>query len=151
MAAGDIVEVTIDGVAAGGDGLARLADGMVVFCEGGLPGERVAVAIRERRRDYARATVVDVLAASPARISPPCPHVQRGCGGCPWQHVAVADGAALKLAMITDALRRIARLDGVDVSADPGPCRCAATAPAPGRPSSPTAARPTTAATVGTS
>src|SRR5580658_4354424 len=93
---------------------------MVVFCEGALPGERVAVTIRERRRDYARATVVDVLAASPARIAPPCPHVQRGCGGCPWQHVAVADGAALKRTMITDALRRIAHLDGVEVTSAPG-------------------------------
>jgi len=77
------------------------------------------VSVRERRRDYARAAVVEVLEASPARVSPPCPHVARGCGGCPWQHVAVADGAALKRTMITDALRRIAHLEGVEVTAAP--------------------------------
>jgi len=105
-----VLEVVIAGVAAGGDGLGRLEDGRVVFCEGALPGERVAVELTDRRRDFARARLVEVIDPSPWRMAPPCPHVARGCGGCTWQHVAPGHQPALKAAIVADALRRIAHL-----------------------------------------
>ena len=39
-------------------------------------------------------------------IAPPCPFVAAGCGGCGWQHVAVDDQRALKVGLVTEALRR---------------------------------------------
>lgn len=111
--------VTVQSVAAGGDGLARLADGRVVFCEGGLPGERVTVTVTDLRRDFGRAVVTDVLQPSDARRPEPCPYVAQGCGGCTWQHVRPPAQVRLKVDIVRDALRRIARLPDVEVAAAP--------------------------------
>ncbi len=100
------VELTVTGVAAGGDGLARAEDGRVVFVPGALPGERVAAEVVDQRKDFARARMVEVLDAAPGRLRPPCPHVDEGCGGCQWQHVAPYAQAALKRQLVEDALCR---------------------------------------------
>src|SRR5262245_45627846 len=103
------------GIAAGGDAIAREEDGRVVFVPGALPGERVRVELVEERRDFARARVLDVIDASPARVAPPCPELARGCGGCGWQHVEVGAQRELKTQIITDALRRIGKLEETPV------------------------------------
>ncbi|HWG74202.1 MAG TPA: TRAM domain-containing protein [Acidimicrobiales bacterium] len=100
------VEVTVDRVAAGGDGIGRLAGGRVVFVNGALPGERAEVEVVEEHHDYARARAVRILDAAPGRVAPPCPNVDRGCGGCTWQHVAGATAADLKARVVDEALRR---------------------------------------------
>ena len=97
-------------VVAGGAALARDSDGRVVFVDGALPGERVIVRLTEERKDFARAVVTEVVAASPDRVAPPCPALAAGCGGCTWQHVAPAAQARLKADIVVDALRRIGRL-----------------------------------------
>jgi 23S rRNA (uracil1939-C5)-methyltransferase len=111
--------LTITSVAVGGDGVARAADGKVTFVTGALPGETVLVDVTDRRSDFDRATTVEVVEASPHRTAPPCPHVARGCGGCGWQHVALDAQRAMKVELVVDALRRVARLD--DPRVDPGP------------------------------
>jgi 23S rRNA (uracil1939-C5)-methyltransferase len=97
-------------VAAGGDAIARDAEGRVVFIEGALPGERVRAEITDQKRDFRRARAVDVVDAAADRVTPPCPFVAAGCGGCQWQHVAAAAQARLKVDIVIDALRRLARL-----------------------------------------
>src|SRR5881392_1253377 len=57
----ELVDVTPTAVAAGGDALARLEDGRVVFVEGALPGEAVRARVVSSKKDYARAEVVDVV------------------------------------------------------------------------------------------
>ncbi len=96
---------------AGGAALARDDEGRVVFVDGALPGERVRARMTEERRDFARATAVEVVEASPDRVAPPCPTLTAGCGGCTWQHVAPGAQHRLKAAIVLDALRRITRLD----------------------------------------
>jgi 23S rRNA (uracil1939-C5)-methyltransferase len=49
------VEVSVTGIAAGGEGVGRLGDGRAVFVRGALPGERVRVAVTEERNRFARA------------------------------------------------------------------------------------------------
>jgi 23S rRNA (uracil1939-C5)-methyltransferase len=104
------LRLVITAVVAGGSALARDPAGRVVFVDGALPGETVTARITEERRDYARATVVDVLAPSPDRVVPPCPALAAGCGGCTWQHIAPHAQARLKAGIVTDALRRIGHL-----------------------------------------
>jgi len=106
-----VLELIVTAMVAGGDGLARHPDGRVVFVEGGLPGERVGVSVTEERRDFLRATVVDVVDASADRLTPPCPERARGCGGCPWQHIAVGAQPRLKAGIVQDALRRLAHIE----------------------------------------
>lgn len=95
---------------AGGAALARDQSGRVIFVDGALPGERVLVRLEEERRDFARATVVQVLETSPDRVHPPCAALVAGCGGCTWQHVHPGAQARFKADIVTDALRRIGRL-----------------------------------------
>jgi 23S rRNA (uracil1939-C5)-methyltransferase len=104
------VELTVERVVAGGDGLARLASGQVVFVTGGLPGERVLVNLVEQRTDYVRAEVVEMLEASPRRVFEPCRFRHGGCGGCGWMHVESSYQGELKRSILLDALRRTAGL-----------------------------------------
>jgi 23S rRNA (uracil1939-C5)-methyltransferase len=106
----DTVELTTTAVVAGGDAIARDADGRVVFVEGALPGEVVRVALTETRRDFSRGRVVEVVSPSPDRVDAPCPAFGRGCGGCPWQWVALPAQRRLKRDIVVDALRRVARM-----------------------------------------
>jgi tRNA/tmRNA/rRNA uracil-C5-methylase (TrmA/RlmC/RlmD family) len=90
-----------------------LRDGKVVFVEGAIAGETVAVRLRQQRRDFARAELAEVLAGSPFRVDAPCPNVSAGCGGCQWQHIDPVAQKGFKTAIVADALRRIAGVDGV--------------------------------------
>lgn len=103
--------VAITGPAAGGDGVARLADGRAVFVRGAIPGDRVTVTITESRGRFARGVVHGVLVPSADRVPPPCPRVADGCGGCGWQHIEPARQRALKAEIVTDALERIGGVD----------------------------------------
>src|SRR5580704_5214395 len=109
---GEIVEVTASDVAHGGWCVARPADGPVLFVRHALPGERVMARVTEVTSRLVRAEAVEVLAASPDRVEPPCPHARPGgCGGCDWQHATLPAQRALKAAVIRQQLRRIAGLD----------------------------------------
>ena len=106
--------VTITGIAVGGDGVGRLADGRVVFIPRTAPGDRVRLREQslERHRNYARAEVAEIVQASGGRVAPPCPHyVHDHCGGCQLQHVAYEGQLTAKRAIVGDALRRIGKLD----------------------------------------
>jgi len=102
--------VRAEKMAAGGDAIARLADGRVVFVRGALPGESVAIALLQQKKDFARAEVVEVLEPSVSRVEPPCPAYHAGCGGCTWQHVAPAHQLRLKADVVIEALRRTGRI-----------------------------------------
>ncbi|MGB8858056.1 MAG: TRAM domain-containing protein [Ilumatobacteraceae bacterium] len=109
--------VHVEKMAAGGDAIARLADGRVVFIRGALPGEEVRVAITTNKRDFARGSVAEVVRPSPYRQAPPCPELAKGCGGCGWQHGAPDAQLGWKTEIVADALRRTAKLPSADVRA----------------------------------
>ena len=111
MDGAQVEEVAVAGVAAGGEGVGRLADGRAVFVRGALPGERVRLTVTEEKSRFARAEILEVLEAAPERVAPPCPRLAAGCGGCDWQHVAPDAQRRLKATIITDALRRIGRVE----------------------------------------
>ena len=108
--------VAITGIAAGGDGVGRLADGRAVFVPRAAPGERVRLRDGVRLHKYfARAQVAEIVAPGPARVRPPCPHyIQDRCGGCQLQHLAYDAQLAAKRAIVGEALRRIGKLDVAD-------------------------------------
>ncbi|HKE98048.1 MAG TPA: TRAM domain-containing protein [Actinomycetes bacterium] len=115
-APGDLEEVTCHGVAHGGEAVGRLADGRAVFIAGAIPGERVRVRVVDERKRFARAELVEVLQASPDRITPPCPHFGPGrCGGCTWQHLRPAAQAALKARLVREQLAHVGGLHEVEV------------------------------------
>jgi 23S rRNA (uracil1939-C5)-methyltransferase len=112
------VEVRAERMVAGGAALCRDGDGRIVLVPGALPGERLAVEVRARK-GTSFGEVVEVLEASPGRVTPPCRHVARGCGGCDWQHASPEHQSAMRREVVADALRR---LGGVaDPVVRPGP------------------------------
>lgn len=106
-------------VAVGGDAVGRDLNGRVVFVAGALPGEEVLVDLAEEKETFARGRAIEVRRPSPERMSPPCPHVEQGCGGCDWQHVEPDAQSRLKRDLVTDTLRRMGRVD--DPIVEPGP------------------------------
>ncbi|HWO25096.1 MAG TPA: TRAM domain-containing protein [Kofleriaceae bacterium] len=117
---GSVVELEITALAAGGDGVGRDAAGRVTFVPRTAPGDRVRARIVHATRSLARAELASVLAPSPARVPPPCPHFLAGCGGCAWQHVARPEQLAAKQAIVAGALRKLPGLT-VHPIADPAP------------------------------
>ena len=53
----------------GGDGLGRLGDGRVIFVPGAWAGEQVRAEIVEEKKHFVKARLVEVVEASPERIS----------------------------------------------------------------------------------
>src|SRR5881275_3188989 len=70
---GDTLELAIEDLAFGGEGVGR-ADGYVVFVRGGLPGDRLRVRVTEARGRFGRGVIDTVLAPSPDRVEAPCPY-----------------------------------------------------------------------------
>ena len=109
---GELVEVTIDGIAQGGWCVARPPGKPVVFVRHALPGERVRARVTEVTARLARADAVEVLTASPDRVQAPCRNARPGgCGGCDWQHASLPAQRALKAAVVAQQLRRLAGID----------------------------------------
>jgi 23S rRNA (uracil1939-C5)-methyltransferase len=105
---GDTLELVIDDLAFGGEGVGR-ADGYVVFVRGGLPGDRLQVTVTEARGRYGRGTISAVLTPSPDRVEAPCPYFGQ-CGGCRLQHLAYAAQLAFKEKQVRDCLTRLGGL-----------------------------------------
>src|SRR5205085_1534041 len=99
------LELTIDRLAYGGNGVARLS-GFVVFVRGGLPGDRVRARVTKVQRRHAEALATEVLERSPLRVDAPCAHYP-ACGGCRFQDLAYEAQVAAKEEQVADALRRI--------------------------------------------
>ena len=79
-------ELTLTTLTYGGEALGRLEGGRAVFVPFGIPGERVRVRLTEEKRGFARGEIVEILEASPGRITPRCRHFGV-CGGCHYQHM----------------------------------------------------------------
>ena len=114
-------ELTIDGIAHGGEGVGRL-DGKACFVAGAMPGELVDVDVVREKRRWVRARLTRVLEASPDRIEAPCPAFGE-CGGCTWQFAAYERQLEWKREVVAGQLAHIGRLDDVEVRSTlaPGP------------------------------
>jgi len=64
------LQVTIEKLVHGGQGLGTLSDGRKVFVWGALPGEEVVIKVVKGKRSYAEAFTQQVLDPSPVRVAP---------------------------------------------------------------------------------
>jgi 23S rRNA (uracil1939-C5)-methyltransferase len=101
--------VTVTGYSAGGEGIARMDDGKVVFVRGAARGDVLEVKLTKEQRRSAGAEIVRILVPSPHRIDPDCP-VYPECGGCDFRHITYAEELEAKLRRVNDALQRIGGL-----------------------------------------
>jgi 23S rRNA (uracil1939-C5)-methyltransferase len=115
-------DLTIDSIAAGGDGVARTG-GIVVFVPRSAPGDLVRVRLDARKR-FARGAIEELLTPSPDRVDPLCYHYRMDkCGGCQVQHINYAAQVRAKQAIIRDSLVRIGRRAGELPEVEPSPAQ----------------------------
>jgi 23S rRNA (uracil1939-C5)-methyltransferase len=108
---GDELELTIDRLAHGGEGVARYGEGgYVVFVSGAIPGDRVSATVLKRKRSYAHARASEILTRSPERIAETAAHP-----GVAWQVLPYSRQMEIKREQVDDALRRIGKLDGYEL------------------------------------
>jgi 23S rRNA (uracil1939-C5)-methyltransferase len=100
----DILDLSHDG-----RGVARLADGKAVFVAGALPGETVMAEATARSRRFDEARTLEVLRASPDRVTPKCPHFGT-CSGCVLQHLDEDKQILAKQQVLMDNLERIGKV-----------------------------------------
>jgi 23S rRNA (uracil1939-C5)-methyltransferase len=107
MQTGERLELTIDDIAFGGEGVGRVNE-FVVFVPFVLVGEVVEVEIIGVKKNFARAKLLRVEKPSPDRVEPACRYFGQ-CGGCQYQHIDYAAQLQLKQKQIADLFERIGK------------------------------------------
>ncbi|MGC5776363.1 23S rRNA (uracil(1939)-C(5))-methyltransferase RlmD [Paenibacillus pabuli] len=108
--------IDIIGMNHDGEGVGR-ANGYTLFVQGALPGETVRVRVMKTKKQYGYAKLLEIVKASPDRVSAPCP-IYDQCGGCQIQHMSYAGQLAWKRQLVVDNLQRIGKLNVMVEDAD---------------------------------
>ncbi len=106
----DMQTLRVLGYGEGGEGVARLPDGMTCFVAGALRGELCRVRLQKVGRSCAWGQAEEILEPSPARQVPDCPYFAQ-CGGCALRHMSYQEELELKRQKVADALSRIGGID----------------------------------------
>ncbi len=105
--------LAVDGLDLEAQGVARRADGKVVFIEGALPAEVVSAQVNRRKNNWEQATLSEIHTESAQRVRPRCPHFglhAGACGGCKMQHLHVAAQVAVKQRVLEDNLWHLGKV-----------------------------------------
>ena len=105
--------LTVDSLDLEAQGVARNADGKVVFIEGALPGEQVQVSVGRSKNAWEQGTMTAMRRESAQRVRPGCPHFglhAGACGGCKMQHLHAGAQVAVKQRVLEDNLQHLAKL-----------------------------------------
>jgi 23S rRNA (uracil1939-C5)-methyltransferase len=94
-------------------GVARNAEGKVVFIEGALPGEEVQVQVGRSKNAWEQGTLVAMRRESSQRVRPGCANFglhHGACGGCKMQHLDASAQVAIKQRVLEDNLMHLAKV-----------------------------------------
>lgn len=111
---GNIIEINIEKIVLGGDGLARLDDGQVLFIPFTLSGEKVKAQIIKKEKNLLRGKIVEIIELSADRVEPKCPYFGK-CGGCQYQHIKYETQCRIKQEQVVETLTRIGKLDELEL------------------------------------
>ncbi|MEK8050362.1 23S rRNA (uracil(1939)-C(5))-methyltransferase RlmD [Ideonella sp. DXS22W] len=103
----------VDAIDLEAQGVARNAEGKVVFIEGALPGEEVQVQVGRSKNAWEQGALTALRKESALRVRPGCPHFglhAGACGGCKMQHVDGAAQVAIKQRVLEDNLAHLAKV-----------------------------------------
>jgi 23S rRNA (uracil1939-C5)-methyltransferase len=110
-----VVRLTIEDIAFGGEGVGRVDD-FVVFVPFVAIGETVEAELVEVKKRFGRARLLKVLEPSADRVAPACRYFGQ-CGGCQYQHIAYAAQLRVKHKQACDLFQRIGGIDPARVDA----------------------------------
>ena len=105
---GQIVELDIHALAFGGAGIGK-HEGLTVFVNGVMPGDKVKASFKRIKPKFAEADLVEIVKESPDRVVPRCPYAET-CGGCQLQHMPYDKQLEFKSQQVVDAFERIGKL-----------------------------------------
>ena len=105
--------MTIEDLGSQGEGIGKI-DGFAVFVEGALPQEEIEVLIVKVNKSFAYGKLQKILKPSPKRVLPLC-DVASKCGGCQLQHFSYDGQLQYKTRKVEMALKKIAKIDNVEV------------------------------------
>jgi 23S rRNA (uracil1939-C5)-methyltransferase len=100
-----ILNLEVEKLSLGGDGVAR-KDGLVYFIPFAAPGDLLKVRITEKKKNFARAEIIEVLRPGPNRQAASC-DVFGKCGGCNWQHLSYPEQLLQKDLIVKEQLRKV--------------------------------------------
>ena len=119
MTEGEIFNVRIEKIVAGGGGIARLA-GKSIFTEMTAPGDRIKGRIKKDKKNWAEGELLEILEPSPLRSAPLCAHYGV-CGGCSLQHLSYDAQIDAKISILRDAFLRIGGINPPEIRAHKSP------------------------------
>ena len=99
-----ILEVTIEKMVHGGQGMGLLPDDRKCFVWGALPGEVALVQLTKRKKDWAEGYALEIITASPKRIAPIEPDIYLATS--PWQILDYAEEASAKQSILVETFQR---------------------------------------------
>ncbi|MBI5754402.1 23S rRNA (uracil(1939)-C(5))-methyltransferase RlmD [Candidatus Peregrinibacteria bacterium] len=105
---GQILEFDVHALAFGGAGLGK-HEGLTIFVEKTMPGDRVRAALTKIKNNFCEARLVEVVKPSPDRIKARCPYFGV-CGGCQLQFMPYEKQLQLKKQQVIDAFERIGKI-----------------------------------------
>ena len=109
MKKGDKLEhLVIETMASEGKTVAK-QNGMVIFLQGGAPGDTVEAELTKIKSSFLEGRVTKIEKYSPHREEPFCQHFGT-CGGCSWQHINYETQLFYKQKQVVDNLERIGGL-----------------------------------------
>ncbi|MGG4492434.1 23S rRNA (uracil(1939)-C(5))-methyltransferase RlmD [Brevibacillus reuszeri] len=114
LTVGQQMTLTIKSLGINGEGIGYFKQ-KIVFVDKALPGEVIHAQVTEVKEKYATARLLKVVEKSPARTKAPCP-VYEECGGCSLQHMDYKAQLASKQELVSESLRKYARLENPPVA-----------------------------------
>lgn len=109
MNKGEIIELKIEKLTYGGEGIGR-ADGIAVFVPDTAAGDVIKAEVVSVKKNMAKATVKEIVTPSESRVKPFCP-LANACGGCQWQHISYDEQLRAKKQIIEECMHKIAGID----------------------------------------
>ena len=109
MKKGDEFIVNIERFSNLGTGIAKI-DGQIVFVENACPEDKVKIRISSVTKNYANASVTEIIEPSRYRTNPICP-LQRICGSCQLGFIDYDYQLKLKHNIVEDSILKIGNID----------------------------------------
>ncbi len=111
MEIGQQINVTIDAIAFGGDGVARTDEG-VVFVPYSAIGDTGIIRITSVSKNFSRGEFIARNQDGVGRCEPVCPYYGQ-CGGCQYQHLDYETEFAAKRQQLVDVLTRLGKISAL--------------------------------------
>ena len=108
-----LVELTIESVAFGAKGIARIND-FVIFVRDALPGQKVKALIIKKKAAFAEAIIREIIEPSLWQIDAPCPYFD-DCGGCKFQNLDYQKQLDIKTEQVKDVFTHLAKMPDIPI------------------------------------